>query len=46
MGVTVNTDTLDLDRGDALQFQARLPHIISNISDETAEVLIISTHLE
>ncbi|MFI1919897.1 helix-turn-helix domain-containing protein [Nocardia sp. NPDC020380] len=42
--VTLNTDTLDLDRGDALQFPARLPHVISNTGDDTAEILIISTH--
>ncbi|MFJ4655812.1 helix-turn-helix domain-containing protein [Nocardia sp. NPDC088792] len=45
VGVTLNTDTLDLDRGDALQFPARLPHVISNTGEETAEVLIISTHI-
>ncbi|MEC3957610.1 XRE family transcriptional regulator [Nocardia sp. CDC153] len=42
--VTINTDTLDLDRGDALRFSAHLPHVISNDSAETAEVMIIRIH--
>ncbi|MFI9504979.1 helix-turn-helix domain-containing protein [Nocardia sp. NPDC052566] len=42
--VTVQTDTLALSLGDALQFPARLSHVIRNTGEETAEVLIVSTH--
>lgn len=43
LDVNLDGEKLSLTSGDALHFDARTPHLLTNSSTETAEVLVVST---